>query len=141
LISTHRELVHRAFPSKWVASAAREEWMLEPLTKRLRDVLESISEEKKLSRGDLALIDRYIDSVDAFIDQWAITIKRGKNYKARFQESFTALYQVIEMFAPHQLDRLIPLNELAVQTARNVPESPDETVREFTIVGGDTSTA
>lgn len=134
LIATHRELVHRAFPTKWIANAKREEWMLEPLTKRLRDVLDSLTEEKKLSRGDLALVDRYVDSVDAFINQWAVTIRRGKSYKERFQESFTALYEVVEMFAPHQVDRLIPLNELAVLASSNVPEAPD-VVRDFSVVG------
>lgn len=135
LILSQRELVGRAYPevrgTKWKASDNRETWMLDPFVARIKFLISSLSEEKSLNQKQLALLENYVVSLDAFITNWARTWARRDAYHESYRVTYNTFRAAVTDLGLHQTKRLnglMPkdslLSGLAKETANMAASTP-----------------
>ena len=118
LILAQKELHSRAFPEDWSQNGRREEWMLAPFVDRVSSVVRNLVEEDLLKDPEKRIIEHYPFALQAFVQQWAVTINRGQRYHSKYNQTYLILQQFVELAASRQVSRLNGL----IQNLEHGPE-------------------
>jgi hypothetical protein len=122
LISTQRELFHRAYPRDWKRGEKREEFTLRPLIERMRFLVFSLKEEHRFGAGDLRLIDAYIARMEEFVALWTRALHRSSKYDDAYDSCLGSLIAIVEITSPRQVSRVAELSARAA-TIRHQEEA------------------
>lgn len=107
LIATHVAMLERAFPlNGWRQGDPRHAWMLEPYVRRV-DFLKHLAKDSGLSTEAVAYVRQYEEKLGNFIETWATSQRRGKEFRAvldTLTQSLRSALQALGRLHKHRND-------------------------------------